>query len=130
MQRTPKPPEVWIIDSDHWARACLRAELIERGYDAIGFESAAQAQAAAGSGAGVRVPQVVVVDLADQGEALVGVSAVALRFAQQGVSLVAIGRALARSADVEGPWAVHLHRPITLGQIADAVERLLPSGNR
>src|SRR5438105_15757625 len=28
---------IWIIDADHWPRALLRAELIERGYDAVGF---------------------------------------------------------------------------------------------
>src|SRR5262245_57054297 len=32
-----KEPVVWIIDSEQWPRACLRAELIERGYDAYGF---------------------------------------------------------------------------------------------
>src|SRR5438067_9058933 len=30
-------PVVWVIDSEQWPRACLRAELIERGYDACGF---------------------------------------------------------------------------------------------
>jgi hypothetical protein len=29
-------PPVWIVASDHW-RAYLCAELIERGYDAVGF---------------------------------------------------------------------------------------------
>ena len=28
---------VWIIDVDQWPRAMLRAELIERGYDAVGY---------------------------------------------------------------------------------------------
>src|SRR5207247_9313850 len=30
-------PVLWVIDSEQWPRACLRAELIERGYDAHGF---------------------------------------------------------------------------------------------
>src|SRR5215813_10146427 len=30
-------PVLWVIDSEQWPRACLRAELIERGYDAYGF---------------------------------------------------------------------------------------------
>ena len=34
-----KEPAVWVIDSEQWPRACLRAELIERGYDAYGFIS-------------------------------------------------------------------------------------------
>lgn len=28
---------MWIVDSEHWPRACLRVELIERGYDAVGY---------------------------------------------------------------------------------------------
>jgi len=36
-RRSTKRPVVWIIDSEQWPRACLRAELIERGYDAYGF---------------------------------------------------------------------------------------------
>ena len=28
---------IWIVGADHWPRALLRAELIERGYDATGF---------------------------------------------------------------------------------------------
>src|SRR5215831_11062449 len=28
---------LWIVDAEQWPRACLRAELIERGYDAYGF---------------------------------------------------------------------------------------------
>jgi hypothetical protein len=35
----PSGPRVWIVNADHWPRAYLRAELIERGYDAIGFET-------------------------------------------------------------------------------------------
>src|SRR5262245_60254779 len=30
-------PVVWIVDDEQWPRACLRAELIERGFDAYGF---------------------------------------------------------------------------------------------
>jgi hypothetical protein len=30
-------PVVWIIDPDQWPRAMLRAELIERGVDAVGL---------------------------------------------------------------------------------------------
>ena len=30
-------PVIWIIDAEQWPRALLRAELIERGYDAVGY---------------------------------------------------------------------------------------------
>jgi hypothetical protein len=32
-----KEPLLWIVDSEQWPRAYLRAELIERGYDPYGF---------------------------------------------------------------------------------------------
>ena len=32
-----KEPILWVIDSEQWPRAMLRAELIERGYDPYGF---------------------------------------------------------------------------------------------
>jgi len=31
------PPVVWIVDVEQWPRAMLRAELIERGFDAAGY---------------------------------------------------------------------------------------------
>src|ERR1043166_8295997 len=43
--RHPRPQELilWIVDSEQWPRACLRAELIERGYDPYGFVTIADA---------------------------------------------------------------------------------------
>src|SRR5689334_9573424 len=38
-------PVVWIVDAEHWPRAYLRAELIERGYDAVGFVGVREALA-------------------------------------------------------------------------------------
>ncbi|MCM8775456.1 MAG: hypothetical protein NC930_03785, partial [Candidatus Omnitrophica bacterium] len=37
------PGYVWIVSSDHWLRACLRAELLERGLEVIGYQELAQA---------------------------------------------------------------------------------------
>jgi hypothetical protein len=39
MDRAP----VWIVSAEHWPRAMLRAELIERGFDAIGYVSVVDA---------------------------------------------------------------------------------------
>src|SRR5262245_58396348 len=33
----PRKTAVWIVDSEQWPRACLCAELIERGLDGRGF---------------------------------------------------------------------------------------------
>ena len=41
--RKRKEPVLWVIDAEQWPRACLRAELIERGYDPYGFITVADA---------------------------------------------------------------------------------------
>jgi hypothetical protein len=116
-----RPPVVWIIEQDHWPRASLRAELIERGYDAIGFESARDAVAA------LRVPGsrpgVVVADLAGQqdGEALSALARLGCRLLAIG-GAVELGGAAARAV----PWAELLRRPVSLGSVADAVEAHAP----
>ena len=104
-------PGVWVVDADHWPRAELRALLIERGYDVMGIETLADAVLRARL-PGAALPAVIVVDLAaqDAGEALL-----AALFATH-VPIIAIG----------GGWAAFLRRPVTLGDIADAVARTLP----
>src|SRR5687767_15496075 len=58
-------PIVWIIDAQQWPRACLRAELIERGLEAVGYTDLPDA-AAALRHAGTSRPAVVVLELRDQ----------------------------------------------------------------
>ena len=119
-------PVVWLVDNDHWPRAELRALLIERGYDAVGIETLRDAVLRARL-PGAVMPAVIVVDLAaqDAGEALL-----AALFATR-VAVIAIGGAVEwqqESARGRG-WAAFLRRPITLGEIADAVARsLTPRG--
>jgi hypothetical protein len=111
-------PVVWIIEQDHWSRASLRAELIERGYDAVGFEAVGDAVAALWVPGRTR-PEVVVVDLAGQEG---GAEPIAL-FAGLGCRLLGIassveaGGATARAV----PWSALLRRPVSLGSVADAV---------
>ena len=40
-------PVVWIIDWEQWPRANLRALLLDRGFDAIGFRELEEAEKAA-----------------------------------------------------------------------------------
>jgi FixJ family two-component response regulator len=115
-------PGVWVVDADHWPRAELRALLIERGYDAMGIETLADAVLRARL-PGAALPAAIVVDLAaqDAGEALV-----AALFATH-VPVIAIGGALEweQPSGHGGGWAAFLRRPVTLGDIADAVARAL-----
>jgi hypothetical protein len=115
---------VWVIGSDHWPRAYLRAELIERGVDAIGFVTLRDALVrlvAARSGA--PHPALVIIDLHDQ-----TTSDRALSTLLSGeFPVIAIGGAAEWADQVlrARPWALSLRRPITIGAVADAAQRLL-----
>jgi DNA-binding NtrC family response regulator len=117
-----RAPVVWIVDSDHWPRASLRAELLERGYEAIGFEGTRDAVLALARGR-PRRPDVVVVDLAGQTTELPALTALLRARAP----VVGVGGALEWGAEPVRSlgWAAELHRPVTVGTIADAVEALL-----
>src|SRR5215468_9025476 len=60
-----KEPVLWVIDSEQWPRACLRAELIERGYDPYGFITIADALDALCRGAASN-PQLIILELRGQ----------------------------------------------------------------
>jgi DNA-binding NtrC family response regulator len=110
---------VWLIDADHWPRALLRAELIERGYDAIGFETVAQAIARLALDRRHR-PRLVVIDLAGQ-----QLTETAFKLLSRGaVPVIGLGRAVTAPSGKLG-WTDWLQRPVSLGEIADAVDRVL-----
>jgi len=59
-------PGVWIVSGERGPSTCLRDELIERGYDAIGFEAITIAHRALNVPAALR-PSVTVIELSRQG---------------------------------------------------------------
>ena len=99
---------VWIIDSEQWPRALLRAELIERGFDAVGYVHAADASP-------TRVPDVIVVDLRH-----VARDEVAKLF-ELGVPVIGIASLPEAEWLREFEWGAVLRRPISIGEIAEAV---------
>ena len=112
---------VWVIGSDHWPRAYLRAELIERGLDAIGFVTLRDALAQLV----LRAPRpaLAIVDLHEQAATERGLGTLL----SAGFPVIAVGGA-AEWADpaLRGrPWALFLRRPITIGAVADAAQRAL-----
>jgi DNA-binding response OmpR family regulator len=114
---------VWLVESDHWPRALLRAELIERGYDAIGFPSLDEAIVRLAVER-ERRPALVFLDLAGQP---VSRGAVALLSAG-GVPVLGLAAATDPSSDLAGlGLTAVLRRPLSLGEIADAIERTLTS---
>jgi len=107
-----------VIGAERGPRAALRADLIERGHDAIGFETLRDA-VRAGRLPGARPPALVVIDLHDQRVDDLSLDAL---FAT-GAPVIAVAGAI-EAGDVRlraRPWARCLRRPLTLGAIADAV---------
>lgn len=117
MQRT-----VWIVDNEHWPRAMLRAELIERGYDAVGFIALRDALARLGRGPEPD-PDVIVLEL--RGQCVTQQEADTL--ARSGIAVVV----LAGAVELNDPAMARLvgstilKRPVSIGEIADRVERRL-----
>ena len=111
---------IWIVNADHWPRAYLRAELIERGYDAVGFETLKDALLRLALGRGAP-PALLILDL--HGQVLGDADRRVL--ARRGVPILAVADA-AQAADAgPAPLAGTLHRPLTIGAIADAVANVV-----
>jgi hypothetical protein len=119
-------PVVWIVDAEHWPRACLRAELIERGYHAVGFETVRDALTSLPL-PGTPRPHVIVIDLAGQGLQRRQFE----RLARAGAALIGIAGGIdlahepGSDSPQELPWTALLRRPLSLGAIADTVDRQL-----
>ena len=113
---------VWIVNAQHWPRALLRAELIERGFEAAGHASLAHALAALRHPY-VPQPHLVVLELRgltikrDELDTLV----------RSDVPVVLLGGAVELAAGwvAEFEWAAVMRRPFSIGAVADRVEGLL-----
>ena len=119
--RTGAKAGVWLVSAEQWPRACLRAELIERGYEAVGFVSVQDMLEALR--AERRKPAAIVLDLRGQ-----GLGAEQLRaLAGAQVPLGAIGGTVEAAEEPvrRFPWTVLLRRPVTLGAVADVVARMV-----
>ncbi len=114
-------PIVWIIASHQWLRACLRAELLERGFEALGYTEIRQALRALCNDR-LAKPQIIVLDLCDQCfsryqlEILTGT----------GIPILVLGRALDLSEPVvqEMRWAGIMKRPFLISAVLDRIEQL------
>jgi hypothetical protein len=121
-----KEPVLWVIDSEQWPRACLRAELIERGYDAYGFITAGDAVYSLSRGRSSK-PELIILELRGQDltQQLLGTI----------WSLHVPTIVLGGSAELNEPlikqhkWEVVLKRPVSLGKIADVAQKII-SNNR
>jgi hypothetical protein len=117
------PPRVLLVMPDQWPRALLRAELRERGYDALGAPGLAAALAYP-----VSVPDRGPVRLLLLDQTALGPSEEPLlaRLVERhgypaGLLLARVGQAPA-----SGDWSRVLRRPVTIAELAEAVTSLLP----
>jgi len=115
MGEDPTGPPIWIVNADHWPRASRRAELIERGYDAIGFETLTEALATLLLPR-ARRPALLVLDL--HGQVVTDASRALLL--RERIPVLAVVDAAAPDDAPPGLPAGTLHRPLTIGAIAAA----------
>jgi DNA-binding response OmpR family regulator len=111
---------VWIIDRQQWPRALLRAELLERGYEAIGFVGVAEALSAFLRRRYVR-PKLIIIELKDLLDGEERIRALA----GLGIpTIFLVGAAEEQRAILEGlGWTVLLKRPFTIDRVMEEVER-------
>jgi DNA-binding NtrC family response regulator len=102
---------IWIIDGEQWPRALLRAELVERGYDAVGFLTVRDAI----DQLPWRRPDAIVVELRGQPAQQVE------RLTRIGVPVIVTGGASDLEELEASLFTAVLPRPVSLGTIADRV---------
>jgi hypothetical protein len=127
MRNSDPPPDigerpiVWIVDSEQWPRANLRAELIERGYDAVGHIALSPVLAAL-RGTCEAIPRALVLELRNQEVTRTDLQTLAAT----GIPVIILGGAveLQQPGIGELQWAAVMRRPVTLGEIADTVQQI------
>jgi len=117
-----KEPVVWVIDKQQWPRALLRAELIQRGCDVVGYQEIADALVALNHPA-VTPPQVIVLELCGQRPERHILAALH----HAGIPIIGLAGAIEANDPIvhEFRWAALLRRPLTIGAVADQVQDVL-----
>lgn len=113
---------VWIVDSEHWPRAYLRAELIERGFEATGFVNLREALRVLKTASTER-PRVMVIDLRAQLFDEHDLD----ELANTGIPVIAIVGAVELNHPLIGQLRseMKLKRPVSLGRVAETVARVV-----
>ena len=117
-------PVLWIVDSEQWPRACLRAELIERGYDPYGFVSIGDALESLSGGMSPK-PKALVLEL--RGQNLTVPTIEAIRNLKIPMILLGGGSELNDPLIKQYQWETLLKRPFSLGTVADLIQKFVPA---
>jgi len=107
---------------EQWPRALLRAALREAGYDAVGARSLSSALRFAEPEAGRGAVGLIVLGQ----EALAPADRQNLEPLQRATHAPVLLVASAGNPVEEGPWLQVLRRPVSIGELVRAVERVLP----
>jgi len=117
------PPRVLLVMPDQWPRALLRAELRERGYDALGAPGVAAALAYPVSAPARGPVRLILVDQAALGASEEPLLAQLLE--RHGHPASVLLTRLGQAPEAAG-WTRVLSRPARIADLADAVAALLP----
>jgi hypothetical protein len=122
MTQADLPPRILLVMPTQWPRALLRAALREGGYDAIGTRTVRGARTLVASDEGRGPVRLILLDqdalTEDAREDLDQ-----LRRASD-AAMVLLAPATRRAS--EGSWTGVLRRPLTVGELAHAIKRLVP----
>lgn len=113
---------VWIIDSEQWPRASLRAELIERSFDTDGFVNIRDAIKEFHNPLSAN-PQIIVLELCNLESGYNELESVV----SLGIPIIALGGAKEFNQKIihRLKWAKMMKRPFSIGTVADAVEKMM-----
>ncbi|RME96890.1 MAG: hypothetical protein D6773_16535 [Alphaproteobacteria bacterium] len=116
------PPTIWLVSVNQWERALLRAELLERGLEVIGFVHPEHALYALSLPV-YRRPDLMVVDLTG----IIKPDVTLPLLAATRLSVVLLGGQLQLRHPVvkQHRWRHIVARPVRLGDLADLLERLV-----
>jgi hypothetical protein len=122
LDKTATKPVIWIIDRQQWPRAYLRAELIERGFDAIGFIELSEVIATLNDPNYLK-PRLIVLELCDLSFTRDKLDTLA----RTGIPIIALGGSVELNEEWvrNFKWAAVIQRPFTIGKVADVAEELL-----
>ena len=117
-----RPPRVLVIMPDQWRRALLRGALREAGYDAVGARGVREARIVK-PGIPARGPvRLLVIDQDALGVERSHLDA--LRMQHHDPDVILLARATIQPPD--GPWKRVLRRPVSIAELVNAVEALVP----
>ncbi|UCC48474.1 MAG: hypothetical protein JSV41_13605 [Gemmatimonadota bacterium] len=116
-------PRVLIVSPDQWPRALLRAELLAAGYDAVGSRTLSAALRYPATQPGRGPVRLIIVDqcVVEREASEVRAGLAAKHTGSRWFLL-----AHSRSALPAGDWDAALRRPVSIGQVVEAVKRVLP----